>query len=116
MVALGAPFWGRVISGADPAGGALIVAYHGVSFVSAVMCLLKGKLTTGVVGFLLWPVGLIGAIRLAEPDQRVGAAPLRRRQAAARSRERYPELAGRDDEDGPEVTMPSPRGRRRHRR
>ena len=84
MVALGAPFWGRVISGADPAGGALIVAYHGVSVVSAVICLGKGKLTTGVVGFLLWPVGLIGAIRLAEPNQRLGAAPLRRRQAPPR--------------------------------
>ena len=28
IVALGAPFWGKVISGADPAGGFLIVAYH----------------------------------------------------------------------------------------
>ena len=68
MVALGAPFWGRVISGADPAGGASIVAYHAVSFVSAVVCLLRGKLSVGVVGFLLWPVGLVGAIRLAEPN------------------------------------------------
>ena len=94
---------------ADPAGGALIVAYHGVSFVSAVMCLLKGKLTTGVVGFLLWPVGLIGAIRLAEPTS-VWAQHLYDADKRRRARERYPELAGRDDEDGPGVTMPSPEG------
>ena len=68
MVALGAPFWGRVISGADPAGGFLIVAYHALSVVCAVICLAKGKLVVGVVGFLLWPVALVGAVRLAEPN------------------------------------------------
>ena len=68
IVALGAPFWGAVISGADPAGGALIVAYHGLSVVSAVVCLAKGKWIIGVIGFLLWPVGLVGAVRLAQPD------------------------------------------------
>ena len=67
MVALGAPFWGRVISGADPAGGALIVAYHALSVICAVICLAKGKLIVGVIGFLLWPVALVGALRLAEP-------------------------------------------------
>ena len=67
MVALGARFWLRVIEGADPAGGALIVAYHVLSVVCAVICLAKGKWTTGVVGFLLWPVALVGAIRPAQP-------------------------------------------------
>lgn len=67
IVALGAPFWGRVISGANPTGGILIVAYHGLSVVSATVCLAKGKWITGVVGFLLWPVGLVGAVRLARP-------------------------------------------------
>jgi hypothetical protein len=70
MVALGAPFWGRVISGADPAGGVAIVAYHALSVVTAVVCLAKGKWVTGVVGFLLWPVGLVGAIRPARPGSR----------------------------------------------
>jgi hypothetical protein len=67
MVALGAPFWGRVISGANPAGGIVIVGYHALSVVSALICLAKGKWTTGVVGFLLWPVGLVGAVRPARP-------------------------------------------------
>lgn len=67
IVALGAPFWLRVIEGADPAGGAAIVAYHAVSVVSALICLAKGKWITGVVGFLLWPVALVGAVRPARP-------------------------------------------------
>lgn len=70
MVALGAPFWGQVISGADPAGGVTIVAYHALSVVTALVCLAKGKWVTGVVGFLLWPVGLVGAIRPARPGSR----------------------------------------------
>ena len=90
MIALGAPFWGRVIEGADPAGGALIVAYHGVSFISAVICLGKGKLTTGVIGFLLWPVGLVGAIRLAEPLS-FWARRFYDADKLQRSRERYPD-------------------------
>lgn len=68
IVALGAPFWGAVIAGADPAGGALIVAYHALSIISALVCLAKGKWIVGVIGFLLWPVGLVGALRLAQPD------------------------------------------------
>jgi hypothetical protein len=90
MVALGAPFWGRVISGADPAGGASIVAYHAVSVVSAVVCLLKGKLSVGVIGFLLWPVGLVGAIRLAEPNS-VWARHLYDAEKLRRARGRYPD-------------------------
>jgi hypothetical protein len=65
MVALGAPFWGQVISGADPAGGIAIVVYHVLSVATAVVCLAKGKWVTGVVGFVLWPVGLVGAVRPA---------------------------------------------------
>ncbi len=78
MVALGAPFWGRVIEGANPTGGVLIVTYHVLSVGTAVVCLLKGKWVTGVVGFLLWPVGLVGALRAARPgswwDRRWGAS------------------------------------------
>ena len=75
MVALGAPFWGRVIRGADPAGGVLIVAYHVLSVATALVCLAKAKWVTGVVGFLLWPVGLVGAVRPA----RAGSLWARRR-------------------------------------
>ncbi|WP_217914025.1 hypothetical protein [Miltoncostaea marina] len=87
MVALGAPFWLRVIEGADPAGGFLIVAYHALSVVCAVICLAKGKWETGVVGFLLWPVALVGALRPARPGSRWA-----RRRAAA---DAAPEPAGR---------------------
>lgn len=88
IVALGAPFWGEVISGANPAGGALIVGYHAVSVIAAVVCLAKGKLITGVVGFLLWPVGLVGAIRLARPGSR-WARHLYGPDKLERARERY---------------------------
>lgn len=97
IVALGAPFWGRVISGANPAGGVLIVAYHALSVVCAVVCLLKGKWITGVVGFLLWPVALVGAVRLARPgslwERRVYGADKRRR-VAARFREQAAGVSG----------------------
>jgi hypothetical protein len=83
MVALGAPFWGRVIEGANPAGGITIVVYHLLSVATAIVCLAKDKWITGVVGFLIWPVGLVGAVRPARPgswwDRRFGGggAPAR---------------------------------------
>jgi hypothetical protein len=90
IVALGAPFWGQVIQGADPAGGLLIVVYHSLSVITAVICLAKGKWITGVIGFLLWPVGLFGAVRLARPS-----SPWARRlyddEKMALARERFPE-------------------------
>lgn len=89
MVALGAPFWGEVISGADPAGGILIVSYHGVSVISAFICLAKGKWITGVIGFLLWPVALVGAVRLARPGSQWARrvyGPDKRARAQARFR------------------------------
>ena len=105
IIALGAPFWGRVISGADPAGGFLIVAYHFLSVVCAVICLLKGKLIVGVVGFLLWPVALVGAIRLAEPNS-FWARRFYDEDKLQRSRDRYPDHARPAGErDGREATV-----------
>ncbi|HSJ73942.1 MAG TPA: hypothetical protein VK904_06465 [Miltoncostaeaceae bacterium] len=105
MVALGAPFWGKVIAGADPAGGFLIVAYHGLSVICAVICLAKGKLIVGVVGFLLWPVALVGAIRLAEPGS-LWARRFYDEDKLQRSRERYPDhVAEVDDRDGRRATV-----------
>jgi len=34
----------------------------------SIICLLKGKLLTGIIGIFLQPVALVGAIRLAKPD------------------------------------------------
>jgi hypothetical protein len=64
----------------------IVMQAIGLSFVA--ICMLKGKLMWGVFGFYLWPVGLIGAIRLAKPDSwwarhRYEEAKL------ARSHERY---------------------------
>ena len=86
-----------MISGADPAGGFLIVAYHALSVVCAVICLAKGKLLVGVIGFLLWPVGLVGALRLAEPGS-LWARRFYDEDKLQRSRERYPEHAAAVDE------------------
>ncbi len=54
-------------------------------------------------------MGLIGAIRLAEPTS-VWSQHLYDADKRRRARERYPELAGPDDEAGPGLTAPSSEG------
>jgi hypothetical protein len=102
IIALGAPFWGQVISGADPAGGALIVGYHAVSVIAALVCLAKGKWITGVVGFLLWPVGLVGAVRLARPAS-LWARRLYGPDKLERARERFLEPDEHEEAEAPPV-------------
>ena len=59
--------------GAEPerAGGALAswVYFGGIGFhlVMAVLCFLKGKLATGLIGIVVPVVALVGALRLAKP-------------------------------------------------
>ncbi len=59
--------------GAEPerAGGALAswVYFVGIGFhlVMAVLCFLKGKLATGLIGIVVPVVALVGALRLAKP-------------------------------------------------
>lgn len=43
------------------------LAYHVLGFALGLVCVLRGKLVTGVVGTLLAPVALVGAVRLAKP-------------------------------------------------
>ena len=43
----------------------LLVVIH-IGYV--IVCLLKGKIVTGLVGFFVPILGLIGAIRLAKPE------------------------------------------------
>ncbi|GAB2925076.1 hypothetical protein GCM10027047_22590 [Rhodococcus aerolatus] len=45
----------------------LTLGYHGVGLVAGLVCALRGKLVTAVVGTLLPPVALVGAVRLAKP-------------------------------------------------
>jgi hypothetical protein len=60
-----------------------------VNFVLCVICLLKGKVVTGIVGIVIGLVALIGAIRLAKPGSwwavhRYASRPRRARRAAIR--------------------------------
>jgi hypothetical protein len=61
----------------------------GINFVLCVICLLKGKVVTGVIGMVIGVVALVGAIRLAKPEswwavRRYAARPRRASRAARR--------------------------------
>ena len=65
------------------------IATIGVNLVLGVICLLKGKVVTGVIGMVVGIVALVGAIRLAKPGswwalRRYGTRPRRADRAARR--------------------------------
>jgi hypothetical protein len=65
------------------------VAYLVVILGICVICALKGKLITAVIGILLQPVAIVGAIRLAKPDSywarhRYATRPKRRERSERR--------------------------------
>jgi hypothetical protein len=65
-----------------------------VDLVLSLICLLKGKITTGIVGTVVGIVGLVGALRLAKPGswwatRRYGTRPRRAARAAQRYGPRY---------------------------
>jgi hypothetical protein len=65
------------------------IATIGVNLVLCVICLLKGKVITGVVGMVIGVVALVGAIRLAKPGswwamRRYATRPQRADRAARR--------------------------------
>jgi hypothetical protein len=94
---------GTLIGGADfvsghvgTAGWWSSVAGLAINLVLCVICLLKGKVVTGVVGIVIGIVALIGAIRLAKPGswwavRHYASRPRRARRAAIRYNERYQE-------------------------
>jgi hypothetical protein len=45
-----------------------LILLQAVGLGVALVCFLKGKLLWGVFGIYLWPVGIIGALRLAKPQ------------------------------------------------
>jgi hypothetical protein len=60
-----------------------------ITLVLCLICLLKGKIVTGVTGIVVGPVALVGAIRLAKPGswwaaRRYPARPRRATRAASR--------------------------------
>jgi hypothetical protein len=72
------------------------IAVIAVNLVLCVICLLKGKVVTGVVGIVIGIVALVGAIRLAKPgswwaQRRYASRPRRAARAARRYDLRYQE-------------------------
>src|ERR1700761_2864730 len=81
-------------------GGAAVwwtsVAVIAVHLVLCLVCLLKGKVVSGVIGIFIGPVALAGAIRLAKPgswwaNHRYASRPRRARRAARRFDQRHQE-------------------------
>jgi hypothetical protein len=72
------------------------VAVIAVNLVLCVICLLKGKVVTGVIGIVVGVVALIGAVRLAKPGSwwavhRYASRPRRASRAASRYDQRHQE-------------------------
>jgi hypothetical protein len=72
------------------------VAFLAVNLLLSVVCLLKGKIITGVVGTLISVVAIVGAVRLAKPGswwatRRYGSKPRRAERSARRYGPRYQE-------------------------
>jgi hypothetical protein len=71
-----------------------------VNLLLCVICLLKGKIVTGVIGIFIGVVGLVGAIRLAKPESwwaahRYPSRPRRAGRAARRYDQRHEERRNR---------------------
>ena len=94
---------GALIGGAQFATGRIgtaawwsSVAVIAVNLLLCVICLLKGKVVTGVVGIAVGLVAFIGAVRLAKPGSwwavhRYASRPRRASRAARRYDQRYQE-------------------------
>lgn len=111
---------GVLVGGADFVSGQVGTAawWSSVALVAlnlsfSVICLLKGKIVTGVVGTVVSFIALIGAIRLAKPGswwatRRYASRPRRAARAARRYDQRYEErwnrlrdlVAGAPSKDG----------------
>jgi hypothetical protein len=73
---------GALIGGASLVTGGLwtaewwsSIAGIAINLVLCVICLLKGKVITGVIGIVIGVVALVGAIRLAKPGSRSAVSP-----------------------------------------
>src|SRR5262249_25854186 len=112
---------GALIGGADLLAGRLgtatwwsSIALLAVDLVLSVICLLKGKVTTGVIGIVINIVAFVGAVRLAKPGSwwathRYASRPQRAARAAHRYDQRYQQrwnrlrdlVAGAPSSEGP---------------
>jgi len=94
---------GALVGGADfvtgrigTAGWWSSVAVIAVNLLLCAICLLKGKVVTGVIGIVISVVALVGAIRLAKPGSwwaahRYASRPRLARRAASRYGQRHQE-------------------------
>jgi len=94
---------GALIGGVDFVGGHIgsaawwsSVAVIGINLLLCVICLLKGKVVTGVIGSVIGVVALVGAIRLVRPgswwaEHRYASRPRLARRAARRYDQHYQE-------------------------
>lgn len=112
---------GALIGGADFLSGRIgtatwwsSVSVLAVDLLLCVICLLKGKVTTGVIGIVVSVVAFVGAVRLAKPGSwwathRYASRPQRAARAAGRYGPRYQErwsrlrdlVAGAPSQDRP---------------
>ncbi len=112
---------GALIGGADFLSGRIgttrwwsSIAVIAIDLLLSVICLLKGKVTTGVVGIVVSVVALVGAVRLAKPGSwwavhRYASRPQRAARAARRFGPRYDErwdrlrdvVGGAPSDEGP---------------
>ncbi|MFH5228752.1 hypothetical protein [Antrihabitans spumae] len=72
----------------------LSICYLLIGLAISVVCMLKGKFVTGIVGVMVEPIAIIGALRLAKPDswwarRRYATKPARMQRARARFGEEY---------------------------
>lgn len=90
IVAMGIPFWVDVFVNADPTGSWVIISFHVLIVILATIALLKGKWIFGIMALVMFPVGIIGAARLARPSS-LWARKLYGVKKSVRSEARYPE-------------------------
>ena len=67
MVILGFRIWIDLAHGVEAGVFALVGAFGGINLIFVLICLTKEKIATGLVGLVVSPVSLVGAIRLGKP-------------------------------------------------
>jgi hypothetical protein len=104
VVTVGFSSWLKL---ADDVGDAVFAAVGAVGLlgiVLALVCAAKEKFWLAVCSLLLWPIGVVGAVRLAKPHS-IWARRFYRDERLKRSRERYP---GAVADSAPAVPADSP--------
>jgi len=67
MVILGFRIWIDLAHGVEAGVFALVGAFGGINLIFVLVCFTKGKVPMGLIGLVISPVSLVGAIRLAKP-------------------------------------------------